>query len=59
MGAIDFGEPTALRPTCACALCDMAGEGAGFLELKEADPLHQLGPIVLHIAELIREPPRA
>jgi hypothetical protein len=37
----------------------MAGEGAGFLELKEADPLHQLGPIVLHIAELIREPPRA
>jgi hypothetical protein len=39
----------------------MAGEGAGagFLELKEADPLHQLRPIVLHIADLIREPPHA
>jgi hypothetical protein len=25
---------------------------AGFLALKEADPLHQLRPVVLHVADL-------
>jgi hypothetical protein len=50
-GAIGFRKPTAPRPTCACALCDMAGDRAGFLKLKEADPPHQLQPVVLYVAD--------
>jgi hypothetical protein len=54
---IGFGEPTALRPTCLCRHCVIAGEGAGFLTLKEADPLHQLPRVVLHVAEPRRDFP--
>jgi hypothetical protein len=36
----------------------MAGEGAGSLELKKADPLHQLRPVVLHVANLGPDLPR-
>ena len=52
VGAIGFGEPTVRRPTCLCRHCDIAGEGAGILQLKETDPLHQLRSIVSHVADL-------
>jgi hypothetical protein len=41
-----------LRPTGVCLLRVIAGEGGVLWELKEADPLHQLWPIVLHVADL-------
>jgi hypothetical protein len=31
-----FCKPNAPRPICLCRCCVIAGEGAGFLELKEA-----------------------
>ena len=53
-----FANLAPLRPICACLLCDIAGEGAGSLELKEDDSLHQLRRVVLHIADLGPDFPR-
>jgi hypothetical protein len=36
----------------ACAYSVILRARACALRLKEADPLHQLGPVVLHIADL-------
>ena len=43
----------------ACAdVVSLRARRAGFLALKEADPLHQLRPVVLHVADLGADFPR-
>jgi hypothetical protein len=34
------------------------GRGAPYLKLKEADPLHQVRPVVLYVADLCADLPR-
>src|SRR5580704_2582289 len=38
VGAIGFGEPTGLRPTCLCRCCVIAGEEGGLSGAKGGRP---------------------